>query len=100
MGKVSIKENQMVTIYKYSVPITDEFELALPLGAHILAFQNQDNEPVIWALVNSENEMVKRKFAIRGTGNPIESSTADDVYIGTIQTQMGLVWHLFEVEKK
>lgn len=86
----------MITIYKYSVPIKDEFELELPQGAKILAFQTQNDDPMIWALVDSEKETGKRKFTIRGTGNPIESDMVDDdVYIGTIQKD-GFVWHLFE----
>ena len=85
----------MKTIYKYPVPL-DEFELELPRGAKILTFQSQNNNPTIWALVDPLNKLEKRKFVIRGTGHPIMSNTNNDVYIGTIQTEMGLVWHLFE----
>jgi len=86
----------MKTIYKFSVPIKDKFELMIPRGAKILTFQAQNNEPMIWVLVNPKNELSKREFAIRGTGQPIMSDDDEDVYIGTIQTEMGLVWHLFE----
>ncbi|MCK4828256.1 hypothetical protein KA005_71670 [bacterium] len=86
----------MKTIYKYSIPITDFFSLNLPMGAKILAFQTQGGLPVIWAIVNPENELEEREFCIRGTGHPDNSGKLDnDIYIGTIQTGI-LVWHLFE----
>lgn len=86
----------MKTIYKYLIPIKDYFSLNLPLGAKILAFQIQMGKPVIWAIVDTENEMEVRHFYIRGTGHPDHSGEIeDDIYIDTIQAE-ALVWHLFE----
>lgn len=87
----------MRTIHKYAIPIEDSFSFSMPIGARILAFQTQNGRPVLWALVDTENDTERRKFVIRGTGNPILSEAVDsDVHIGTIQKD-GLVWHLFEV---
>lgn len=87
----------MRTIYKYSIPIERYFDLNLPLGAEILTFQTQNGQPMIWALVNPENEMERRFFTIHGTGQP-DYSEYSKAYIGTIQTGM-LVWHLFETKE-
>ena len=84
-------------IFKYEIPVTDEFELELPKGAKILTFQTQNNTPYIWAIVDSNVE-VKEKVSFRlfGTGHLLDL-VKSMVYIGT--TQMfdgGLVWHLFQ----
>ncbi|GAF77207.1 unnamed protein product [marine sediment metagenome] len=89
----------MKTIYKYPIPIKHFFNLELPRDAKILSFQTQLGIPVIWALINPENELIKRDFCIRGTGEPDYSEDRHiRTYLGTIQTG-ALVWHLFEEVK-
>ena len=88
----------MKVIHKYEVPILRRsFLLELPLGAEILAFQVQDNKPVIWALVNTEPVIESRHFALRGTGEAMGDWRSSDTYIGTIQ-MLPYVWHLFETK--
>jgi hypothetical protein len=89
----------MKRIYKYPIPITDEFTLELPIGAEILTFQTQHNKPHIWALIDPEREFETVGFRLFGTGHPVED--ADTLkYIGTTQTEGGLlVWHLFKSYK-
>ena len=90
----------MKTIYKYAIPILDEFMIKLPIWSKILAFQVQDETPVIWVLTDTNYPMEERNFSIRGTGNPIEGGSVEsDIYIGTVQKKHGFVWHLFEVAK-
>lgn len=90
----------MKTIYKYPVLIVDSFSLELPTQSKILAFQVQEGEPFIWALVDTGHDLEERFFSVRGTGNLIEPERAkSDIYIGTVQMQYGFVWHLFEVMK-
>ena len=86
----------MKTIWKYPVPITDSFTLALPQGARPLAFQVQGTTPTLWCLVDPTAELVKRIFRVCGTGNPIEfDGLGRERHLGTIQLD-GFVWHLFE----
>jgi len=59
----------MRKIFKYQIPIQDEFELELPVGARILSFQIQYEEPVIWAIVDPDAEKEKRYFNLYGTGH-------------------------------
>ncbi len=85
-------------IYKYVIPILEDFYLDLPIQAKILAFQIQDESPVIWTLLDPCNDVESRRFSVRGTGEVIDSKDSD-IYIGTVQKKHGFVWHLFEVMK-
>lgn len=62
----------MKRIFKYAIPIADEFELELPKGAEILTFQIQYEQPVIWAIVDPDAEKEKRHFNLYGTGHPMK----------------------------
>jgi hypothetical protein len=82
-------------IWKYPIPITDEFEIELPRNALVLCVQMQLDTPCIWVKTSGNDDKEKRKFAIIGTGNPFDAYGL--VYVGTFQQYMGaLVWHLFE----
>jgi hypothetical protein len=84
----------MRTVYKYPVQVADEFEIGLPAGAEILHVAVQHYKPQLWALVDTERPIEVRRFAIRGTGYPVEHGLhhvgsfllADDTFVG----------HLFE----
>ena len=88
----------MKKIYKYYIPIEDEFELELPERAKILTFQAQNDEGFIWAIIDIGDRIIKVKFRMFGTGHPIREEIDELEYIGTIQIYNGgLVWHLFRV---
>lgn len=86
----------MRKIYKYPVEVADIQTILLPLGAQILTVQEQNGQPYIWAIVDTETDSEPRRFRLYGTGHNIET---DNVlkYIGTFQLLCGrLVYHLFE----
>lgn len=86
----------MKTIWKYSVEFIDEFEIYMPSGAYILDVQVQDCVPRMWAMVDTEQALVARKFKLFGTGNTVDLTHEYNwEYIGTFQTPP-FVWHLFE----
>ena len=88
----------MPKVYKYDVPLQDEFELELPRDAEILSFQCQHDTPCIWALVEPRNPPIKRRFRFSGTGHDITQDPENLEFIGTAQMQGGmLIWHLFEI---
>jgi hypothetical protein len=86
----------MKTIYKYSIEPGYPFILELPIDSQILTIQVQNNEPKLWALVDTNLEKEIRRLWILGTGErvPPEAKT----YIGTFQVQEDnlLVFHVFE----
>ena len=85
----------MIKIYKYPVPVLDEFEIAMPENAHVLTVQTQNGNPFIWAKVDTDAPIVPRRFQLVGTGNP--TSGLSNVYVGTFQIADGrLVFHLFD----
>ena len=84
----------MKIIWKYIVPVKDEFSIRMPEHHKILSFQTQCGTPTLWVLVDPDTPLVEVKFNLYGTGNPMGFFGN---YIGTTQTYDGaLVWHLFE----
>jgi hypothetical protein len=89
----------MRTVYKFACPMADQFQLLLPSGAELLHFDNQHNEPVLWALVDPEAPPAPRSFRLAGTGHLIEEPHVK--FVGTAQFRGGsLVFHLFEIIEK
>lgn len=84
----------MKTIYKYLIEINDEIEIELPKGAEILVAGKQGETAQLWAIVDTDNPIEKRTFAIIGTGNPFWPIHYK--YINTF-TDRVFVWHLFEI---
>ena len=87
----------MFKIYKYAIPIEDNFDLELPVGSKILHIASQRDEGFLWALVDPNVHSVKRHFRLAGTGHSINEHLYMN-YIGTFQMMNGdLIWHLFEL---
>lgn len=87
------------TIWKFPIEITDDIILSMPKDAEIISLQVQDGKPVMWAMVDPEEEKVERHFEMFGTGHPIETGFGiNRKFIGTIQVVVGvwLAFHVFE----
>lgn len=80
-------------IFKYRAVVRDEGSVVMPIGAKILTVQIQVDTPYFWALVDPGAGLEDHKYSVRGTGHPADGLGA---YIGTIQTDGGLVFHYFE----
>ncbi len=84
----------MNAIWKYTIQ-GPRVTLEMPQGAKILSLQVQNNQPKIWALVDTYQPNVSRTFRAIPTGS--EFDAAGLTYIGTFQIDDGwLVFHLFE----
>ncbi len=79
----------MRTIHKYLLAETIE----MPAGASVLTVQMQNDQPYIWAEVDTDRPMETRHFEIVGTGHAISSLSID--YVGTVQAGP-LVWHIYQ----
>ena len=84
-----------LTIWKFSAPITDRFQLVMPIGAKLLSVQLQNGDPQIWALVDPHADVERRTFAWVGTGLPVPVKAERAIFVGTVQLPSGLVFHLF-----
>lgn len=86
----------MHKIFKYKLDITDEQTIEFPAGSRILSVIEQDNNLVVYALVNDGIDEIERKlFKIVGTGHSFWY-TEQWTYLATVSTYDGnLVWHIF-----
>jgi len=78
-----------MTIWKYHL----EDKVEMPIGAKILDIQMQNNELVIWALVNPDNKTETRFFHSYPTGAVIPGDPG--IYLKTLQHGW-FVAHYFE----
>ena len=87
----------MRRVYKYPVPVADEFDLTLPQGAEILHVAVQNYRPQLWALVDPDAPREERRFEVRGTGGPVDDYLhhlgtfllADDTFVGHLFERVG-----------
>jgi hypothetical protein len=84
------------TVWKFAIPIADEFAIRMPDGAEVLHVEAQHGEPCLWALVDPDRERVDYHFALRGTGHPIAGVALPRDHVGTFMLAEGdFVGHLF-----
>ena len=82
-------------IWKYT--ISPKESLAMPKGAEVLTVQTQNGDICLWALVDPQNKLEERYFEVYGTGHDIYCDMGiERKYIGTVQLNNGLVFHVFE----
>lgn len=95
----------MKRIYKYPVDLDEVVSFLMPKGvsflmpkgAQILSVQSQNDRICFWALVDTNAEIVPRRFRVVGTGHPADDVTAD-TFVGTVQMRAGaIVLHVFAV---
>lgn len=84
-------------IFKYTIKVSERYELEIPNGGEILSIQNQYDEITIWVMVNEAASKEVRTFAVFGAGHPVDFGCSPSVFIGTVQID-GLAWHVFEIK--
>lgn len=82
------------TIWKFPFQIIDGFQLEMPKGSHIVLVEPQEEQPCIWAEVDSEAPMELRTFLLFGTGHAVVNSDFAS-HVASFQ-QPPFVWHLYE----
>lgn len=85
-------------IFKYQMPVLEEFTMELPEGAQILRVEDQGGMFWMWAMVNTEAPTETRCFRAFKTGAKIPDNL-NLTYIGfcAIFVQMELGLYIFEV---
>lgn len=86
----------MQTIYKYQLSLQNEQALKLPLGAKILSVDNQNEQLVLWALVDP-NQKIQTKTIIMVfvTGQEVVLFETTK-FLNTVLFENGrLIFHVF-----
>lgn len=89
----------MSTIWKFPIPKGEKFSAGIPEGGKILTARAPGGIPIMWALVEPENDLCTRNFICVWTGVKILQSMDELEYISTFSVS-GLVYHLFEEIKR
>lgn len=79
-------------IWKFHLPVEDEFNIKMPIGAEILKIHDQGGVGYMWVLLDESRVKVVRRFKTVGTGHEMKMDLA---YIGTYFDKQ-FVWHIFE----
>ena len=85
----------MITVWKFPLSYLDRFSLEAPRGAEFIHFDMQ-TVPTVWALVDSNAPLERRPLRMAGTGHELPAGHDYDHIGSCIDTNTGLVWHLFE----
>lgn len=94
-GDLKAKTTLRAKIWKFRIPESPFFTLDMPVGARVLTTQMQGQEAYLWARVVPASATEMRRFRVLMTGEDHELHF-NDQYIGTFQTEGGLVCHLFD----
>ena len=88
----------MKRVLKYAIPYnTDPCEVELPARAELLSVGVQRGSPMLWALVDDEERVVRRKLVILATGENAEDFLPLDRYVGQLSTgALQFVFHVFD----
>ena len=84
-------------IYKYKIPapIADGVStVEMPKFATILSVGIQQDEMVLWAVVDPKTIVRKYHLQLVNTGNDVPEGTGE--FIGTATSSNGIVWHVFK----
>jgi len=83
-------------VWKYEIPIQDEFTIQIPRGSDILYVDVQRGKPCLWALVDPNERLTSYQFILMGTGHLIKTDLAL-THRGSFRLCEGaVVFHLFE----
>lgn len=87
----------MTTIHKYPLEVKNHQTILMPTGAQILSVQFQEDQLVLWAIVNDTLHKEGRLIEIYRTGTPFQPLNRK--HISTVQEDCveGVVWHIFEI---
>lgn len=87
-------------IYKYELGIGGSItEITAPIVQFLKVDWQNGTGPVAWAIIDDDNEESYRTYRVASIGTGWDCPTDSD-YIGTIQDDMGYVWHYFIIKEQ
>ena len=98
--RLNMTRSDMRKIWKYDIDARRErFSVSVPKGATFLTAQVQHGKPVMWAMVETEEDLENRYFVLLETG-AVQNYQSVLGFIATLQLDDGkYVVHLFEEER-
>ena len=91
----------MKTIWKYTIdPQYGKSLIRMRSGAEFLSAQMQGIDVSMWFMVDESQSDEVRQFLVVPTGGQIHEPVSQNAYLATVQDDMGLVWHVFEILKE
>jgi hypothetical protein len=88
----------MNVVYKYRLMPSTPVVVEMPRYSRVIHVGAQDDGPVLWALVDTDQPKERFEFWVYGTGHPIDVARPK-LHLGSVQTESGFVWHVFAVDK-
>jgi hypothetical protein len=88
----------MKAIYKYRLPFMEVCKVIMPHNSEIIRIDGLDGALWIWAIVDTEEELVERTFHLFKTGGEMPDDIGEYDYLGcgAIFVQMELMMYVFE----
>lgn len=91
----------MLTIHKINLEVKQVQRIVLPYEAEILTIQSQFDEPVLWAIVNTEVTVHEERIISMYETGKMLPEMSDKKYLSTIQSDGGnYVLHCFISNKR
>lgn len=92
-----MSNNTGKVIYKYQMPVKEQFSMRLPKGAEIIRVADQDGMFWMWCIVDTRVEDETRNFvAVKCGGNVPEDKTLKYIGMCAIFVQQELALYIFE----
>lgn len=88
-------------IWKYQMPVAEEFTMQLPVGAQIIRMDGENGYLWMWAVVDSDAPTEDRHFAAYKAGGTMPDDLSNHTFVGKayIYIQQELMLYIFEVAK-
>ena len=94
--KMAIVEKPNRTIWKYQIPVLEDFTIGLPEGAEIIRFANEGGKLWLWAIVQPDAPHVPRHLLAFKTGAEMPQIPLRYLGCAAIYIQAELMLYYFE----
>ena len=94
--KQALVKEPVRTIWKYQIPVLEDFEIDLPEGAEIIRFANEEGKLWIWAIVNPKAPVKPKRLLAFKTGAEMPEIPLRYIGCAAIYIQAELMLYYFE----
>lgn len=86
-------------IWKYQMPVAEQFTMKLPKGAEIIRMDGENGYLWLWAVVDTQAELEDRHFEAFKAGGTMPDDLSNHEFVGMahIYIQQELMLYIFEV---